>query len=320
MRRWGRVRCLGDVRVWRCSACKINEWLHIPPAASYLVTAMGQLSGWLAFGPSAQGLRRRLAFVADTRRLRRELRHFLSTSDRVISPCEWTRQALLANGSPAAAIVHCPQGVDRDFIEAARVAVSASARSPVPAAEPFVVGYVGRLSPEKGIRPLVEAFTRTRYEAARLRLIGWSPSKNVAEYEESVRLIAARDPRVEFRPTVPANRMPGEYAGLSLLAVPPTSMESGPLVLLEGLQMGVPVWGSDSVGQIHLLERHGKVVRPNTAEAWQAALETAFEAHRRGEWPSRSARLPIPMRTMEDVGRDVVALYRELLERRQASG
>ena len=103
--------------------------------------------------------------------------------------------------------------------------------------------------------------------------------------------------------------MPAAYAGLSLLAIPSIWLETGPLTLLEALQSGVPVFGSARIGQRGLLEQYGRVVEPNSVEAWTRALESAFAAHEQGRWSRVQLRQPLS--TMEDVARRMAEVYRK---------
>jgi glycosyltransferase involved in cell wall biosynthesis len=115
-----------------------------------------------------------------------------------------------------------------------------------------------------------------------------------------------------------------DYQQLSLLAVPSISMETGPLTLLEALALGVPVYGSNRIGQLHLLREHGRIVEPNTPDGWRSALADAFTQWTMddGRWTmedSSRRRAVLPLRTMADVAKETLGHYRKLTEPRLAA-
>ena len=73
-------------------------------------------------------------------------------------------------------------------------------------------------------------------------------------YAAQVRKLAQGDARIELLPLLPRDRIMEEYRGLTILAVPSVWMEAGPLVVMEAMAAGVPVYGSRNVGQLRLLE------------------------------------------------------------------
>ena len=105
--------------------------------------------------------------------------------------------------------------------------------------------------------------------------------------------MARADSRIELVPKKSFADTLAEYQKLSLLAIPSIWMETGPLTLLEALAVGVPVYGSNRIGQLNLLRAHGRTVEPNTPNGWLAALTDAF-----AQWKHANGRL-----TMEDGGR-----------------
>jgi glycosyltransferase involved in cell wall biosynthesis len=298
---WGRSPCDGEVRALRCSACKVQERTAGPAWAGYVGAVASSLLTPLRAVLST-GLRRRCAFTAESALYRASVRRFLAQCSTAVACAEWSIPVLQTNGMEPGRIVHLPQGVPDDF----------TARPTAPTREATdlcVVGYIGRMNEVKGIHLLVEAFRRTRYAKARLRVYGWSDAPALAAYGRELKRLAGDDARIHFIPEQPPAAMPAAYAGLSLLAIPSIWLETGPLTLLEALQSGVPVFGSARIGQRGLLEQYGRVVEPNSVEAWTRALESAFAAHEQGRWSRVQLRQPLS--TMEDVARRMAEVYRK---------
>lgn len=135
----------------------------------------------------------------------------------------------------------------------------------------FVVGFAGRLVPEKGLFTLIDA--AAGIDGVVIRLVGNGPMKAALvgrAAERSVRLEVVTDVRHED--------MAEAYAGFDVLALPslttPTWTEQFGRVLIEALWCGVPVIGSDS-GEIPWVINTtggGLIVREADAEALRAAL------------------------------------------------
>ncbi len=108
------------------------------------------------------------------------------------------------------------------------------------AADAPVLGFVGRLVPDKSIAELARAWTRLRLQFPELRLLLVGPMEPETSLPGAVLAAFQDDPRV-----VRLGRLdPGEtarvYAALDLLALP-TYREGFPNVLLEAAAMALPV-------------------------------------------------------------------------------
>jgi glycosyltransferase involved in cell wall biosynthesis len=127
--------------------------------------------------------------------------------------------------------------------------------SPAPADAP-TVGYVGRLSHEKGVAFLVDAWAsvEARYPGWRLRIVGDGPERGdlVARADEhgSTRIDwvgAVADPAAEL-------------SRLGLL-VQPSLTEGLPLALAEAMAFGLPCIATDCSAGVRLLTDDGRGAR-----------------------------------------------------------
>jgi glycosyltransferase involved in cell wall biosynthesis len=305
----GKEPCDGEVRAWRCSACQSEERLGLGRIGGQAAAAGSLALGWgaLPFGRTA--LRRRTAFYYDTVRFRCALRRFLSDCSLVVSCCDWSRPVLLRNGARPETVQDCPQGVSTDFhavIEATQHKMLKIER------DAFTIGYVGRLVPVKGAHILMEGFSQTEEPKARLRIVGWEPENAERPYGRKIQELAAKDARIQLVPKTTLNGTIEEYRHLSLLAIPSVWMETGPLTLFEALAAGVPVYGTRRIGQLGLLRERGRIVEPNTPEAWRKAIDDAFALHQRGSWPAEveNARGDGRLRTMANVAEEMINHFR----------
>lgn len=170
---------------------------------------------------------------------------------------------------------------------------------------PFVIGYIGRLVPEKGIDLLIQALAvvrRTRSEAdPRLRIIGGGPE--AAALQGQATRLGLGDV-VEFVRGMPPDAIPAALCELSVLVLPSRSMplwqEQLGRVLLEAMAVGVPVIGADSgaipevIGDGGLVFAEGDdaalaaaVVKLIDDPAATARLNAAAQAHLQAHYTQR---------------------------------
>jgi len=151
---------------------------------------------------------------------------------------------------------------------------------PAPAAsshDAFVVGYAGRLVPEKGLDVLIDA--AAGLDGAVVRLVGNGPLR-----EELQARAARQGVTLELDASVRHADMAAAYARFDVLVLPsrttPTWAEQFGRVLVEALWCGVPVVGSDS-GEIPWVidsTGGGLVVPEGDVAALRAALARLREA------------------------------------------
>lgn len=111
------------------------------------------------------------------------------------------------------------------------------------AQEVFTIGYAGRLVPEKGVFDLLAAAARLA-APVRLLLVGNGPVR------ERLERAGLPNGKLEIRTGVTHEAMPTVYAEMDVLVLPSRTTarwaEQFGRVLVEALQCGVPVVGSDS--------------------------------------------------------------------------
>lgn len=145
--------------------------------------------------------------------------------------------------------------------------------TPAPA-DARTVTYLGRLSPEKGVPFLLDAWGRIAAEHPdwRLRLVGSGPD------EHAVRTQATGLPeggdRVDILP--PVADAEAELRGAGVV-VQPSLTEGLPLALAEAMALGLPCIASDCSSGVRLLTEDGRAARL-VARADAAALARAMSA------------------------------------------
>ena len=115
--------------------------------------------------------------------------------------------------------------------------------------------FVGRLEKRKGLRYLLEAYSRLRWELPNTRLLVVGPGN---PDKESHCILSARNPQdVVMTGRVSYHDLARYYATADICCSPATGAESFGIVLLEAMAAGKPVVASDIEGYRGVLT-HGK--------------------------------------------------------------
>lgn len=178
-----------------------------------------------------------------------------------------------------------------------------------------LIGFAGRLVPEKGASVLLDAFARLK-TPARLEIIGNGGERSRLEHQASY--LGIRD-RVSFRGALRTDVMPEALGKFDLLIVPsltrPNWKEQFGRVILEAMACQVPVIGSDSGEIPNTIGDAGVVVPEGNASALAAAIEDLLTNNEKRLAYARRARRRVEEHFTEAaVARRYYDLYRSLVD------
>jgi glycosyltransferase involved in cell wall biosynthesis len=176
----------------------------------------------------------------------REALHVFESADALIAPsrflvgvferCGWRRS-----------ITCIPHGVDYRLVTP----------SHPPRADGRVrFGYIGVLRKFKGVDLLLRSFRAVERDNVELRLHGTLAGDE--EFRPELQALVAADPRTRLLGRYDHEDLPAVMAGIDVMVVPSTTLESYGLVLVESLAFGVPVIASDMVGSAYEHLRDGE--------------------------------------------------------------
>jgi glycosyltransferase involved in cell wall biosynthesis len=178
-----------------------------------------------------------------------------------------------------------------------------------------VLGFVGRLTLDKGVPELVEAFDAilTTAPDAHLLLVGWFDASDDA-LDEKLRTRILSHPRIHYtglvRDTAPY------YCAMDLMVLP-TWREGFPNSVLEAAATGIPVVTTLSTGSRDAVvpEVTGLLIPPGYPEALrEAILKLIRDPERRDRMGQAARAWVIEHFVNERVVGLTAAFYRELLE------
>ncbi len=141
----------------------------------------------------------------------------------------------------------------------------------------FVFGYVGRLSPEKGVHYLIDAAAQLAAERPGIRLLIVGDGADRGQLEQ-----AARDGALRNKVTFAGfqSDTPPWYSAMDVLVLPSLT-EGTPMTLLESMAIGVPVIASRVGGVPAVVDDgdNGILVEPGSArDLHQAMARVAADA------------------------------------------
>jgi len=150
---------------------------------------------------------------------------------------------------------------------------------------PFVIGYLARICPEKGLHLLVEGFKRlldaTGRGRVRLEIAGYLGEGDRDYFDGIMKQVAAWgiDDSVRHRGEIDRAAKIGFLQSLDVLSVPTIYREPKGLFVLEALAAGTPVVQPGHGAFPELLEATGGglLVEPGSADALSVALRELLE-------------------------------------------
>ena len=157
--------------------------------------------------------------------------------------------------------------------------------------------FVGRLEKRKGLRYLLEAYGRLKWDMPNLRLVVVGPGN---PDKDSYHVLSSQNLQdVEFVGRVPYDDLPRYYASADIFCSPATGGESFGIVLLEAMAAGKPVVASDIEGYRGVMQhgQQGLLFQNKNVESLSTQLETLI-------------RDPEQRRAMGERGRTIAERYR----------
>ena len=176
-----------------------------------------------------------------------------------------------------------------------------------------VIGTVARLTPEKGLDTLLDAFHHLRLvvPVARLLVVGDGPLKG--ELVRRAYALGEQD-QIVFTGTVPDTAGPLSVMDLFVL---PSSAEAFGLAIVEAMAMSRPVVASRVGGIPAVVEDGvtGLLVPPRDPEALARALQALLADPERRRAMGRAGRVRCDrLFTMDRVAREVETVYTEVVQ------
>lgn len=179
-----------------------------------------------------------------------ELMRALAQADSLLAVTHFLAEMYVKNGLDSPNLIVKPNGLELDKFDA---------YPPRAATDEIVFGYMGQISPIKGVDILLRAFQRLR-EAnpnQHLHLMLYGKLNAEPSYANKLARLTGGGSSVIFAGTYEHARALELLANMDALVVPSTWYENAPIVIQEAFAAGTPVIGTN-VGGISELVTHGE--------------------------------------------------------------
>ncbi len=302
--RWNNQLCRGPAHDLDCARCLRHthgfargRMQNLPAPLLRLGSGLGRLA--LGGRPPR--------FWRDVRAIRGRkdyLRRAVSRADRVIALSALLKELFVLNGYAEDKIEVLQHGPETQGLDVA---------APPTLNEEIEVVFIGSLAYHKGPHILLESLA-LRPEL-KLRLLIYGEAGGSDPYSDSLKSMAAADPRVRLMGTFPPDEMGRVLGTADVLAAPALWYENNPLVVQAARLAGVPVMASD-LGTLATSIEHGRegwLVPAGDTRAWAAALAGLTREGLPPRTPNRS------VKSMDEHAREIFDIYQEILSDRQCS-
>jgi glycosyltransferase involved in cell wall biosynthesis len=304
-RLWGMSPCDGRLDGYRCTACwLVSRGVH-PRRLARLFSRMPDM-----FARRLGRIGTKLGTFFSVRKI--FLQHFerdkifLSYFSRIIVVAKWLYAVLKVNNAAEEKLYYCRHGISGQTL------VHQGDNKPH-APGKIRVGFVGRFSPVKGIHTLIKAVRKIPQGIGiELKIYGRTNSNEEGDYLKKLMRLSHGDPRIEFCGELTDMNYTQALSGFDVLAVPSLWLETGPYIILEAFQAGIPVLGSNQGGIAELVTHNlnGMLINPGSVEEWLRALVWVYNhPDILNTWARNIPTLP----SSREVAQEMDALYRQVL-------
>ncbi len=176
--------------------------------------------------------------------------------------------------------------------------------------------FVGRMEKRKGLRFLLAAFARLKWEYPQLRLIVVGPGKIDAPSE---RILGERHMEdVEIIGGVTHEDLPRYYRTADIFCAPATGGESFGIVLLEAMASGAPVLASDIPGYAGVITEgeNGLLFSPKDEESLASSIVRLVQRPDLRAQMAERGRAYVPRFSWHQVASEVLDYYARLSDER----
>ena len=298
----GKRPCDGVVWPSKCAACSLTH-VGLPPLASRLAGMIPPaLGGALRALPGKAGTVLGMsALVVEYQTMQRELFEIV---ERFVVLNETAHRMLIADGTPAGKLAINRLGLSQTGV------MRKPGPDVQPTRRPVHFGFAGRLHPAKGLTQIARAVIAVPRDIdflvdIRAPILDEGARSIVAE----VKGIGGGDPRIRFERAVSSAEIPATLARLDALLSPSLWFENGPTIALEAMAVGTPIIATRVGNLAELIEDgvNGRLVDAGDVGQLSTALREAAisPATTIDVWRRALA----PVRTMDDIARDYLAMY-----------
>ena len=240
--------------------------------------------------------------------VKKMIKHTYSMADAVVAPTEELAKELREYGLKK--VICLPNGVDFNRLRCSEEMIK-SIKEKNNIRDKKIVLYLGRLSFEKRVDVIVEAFSKIKKTDCVLVVAGAGPdSKRLEEYVKKKKY-----QNIVFIGQVPSNEVGSVFAMADVFASASDSETFG-LTFVESMHFGVPAVGANRFGAKEIIQDklNGFLVEPNDVEGFSKSIERILYEKNVHQRFSKAAKERAFEYSIENSAKRLVSLYLELVQ------
>jgi glycosyltransferase involved in cell wall biosynthesis len=278
--RYGEKVCDGKVRLNTCLACYLNA-NGMPKAISPLAAKAMRVLKYPTILSQASAIKKQ------------QLEKIKAVCSNIVTMSNWQQQVFLINGfAPTQLILsrHTFKGIPLNFKQE-------------PQPDTITIGFAGRISPEKGLHILIEAFKKLDSKLYTLQIAGIKHPEH-KKYMDGLLAETEELKNIHWHFDYTPDTISSFYQQINVLCIPSVCNETGPFVMFEAIARHIPVIASNIGG---MQEWAGLNYPVKTYEFDNAAALTQLLK----EFPGNMAltyNYP-PQKTAADLANEMIKIY-----------
>jgi len=211
---FGEYACDGLIQKQRCTACYLSK-KGLSKSLSNVVARIGTTLNYPV--STATVVDRKIEDLSELNRLCDKI--FLFTS--------WQKEIFISNGFEPKKISITSQLLDKDITP--QIPIKKVIKN---------IGFIGRISHEKGLHILIETFQSSKRKDLQLHIAGIVNDK---KYFEELKSRTESDGNIKWHTNLSERQTNEFYENIDLLIIPSIWFETGPFVLYEAFERNIPV-------------------------------------------------------------------------------
>lgn len=215
---FGQKACDGLVMKNRCTACYISKKGLNKPLSKILAATINIL-----------GRPKTIAAVV-THKLK-DMKSLSALCDKIFIFTNWQKEFFLKNGFNEKKLEMTTQFLGTELIPQQKTSKKI-----------INIGFVGRITEEKGLHILINAFNALAKTELKLHIAGISLND---DYFRSVRKLAEKNQNIIWQLNINSQQIQDFYTAIDLLVIPSITYETGPFVLYEAIEVNLPIIAND---------------------------------------------------------------------------
>jgi glycosyltransferase involved in cell wall biosynthesis len=222
--------CTGPETPWKCQQCLLaGTKLGRLVSATVPQSQRRRFLSLLSRSSQITGMAGARGMLGDLERRRRVTLNALEQADALITPTNYARQILEANGAPKNRVTVMPNGGYWNWTDDVRRTESDHLR----------VGFLGNVIPTKGVHVLIEAYTMLKESGASVELQIWGDVSLDPDYYGRLRQHAPDD--ISWGGRYVNSDLAAILSNLDVIVVPSVWHETQGIVIQEAFAAGLPV-------------------------------------------------------------------------------